>query len=33
VQDALDRPADDGEVEISMESVGYRSAFLGTVNQ
>jgi hypothetical protein len=31
VQDALDRLADEGEVEISVESVGYRSAFIGAV--
>ena len=31
VQDALDRLAADGEVEISVESVGYRSAFIGAV--
>ena len=31
VQDALDRLAADGEVEISVESVGYRSAFVGAV--
>jgi hypothetical protein len=31
VQDALDRLATDGEVEISVESVGYRSAFIGAV--
>jgi hypothetical protein len=31
VQDALDRLASDGEVEISVESVGYRSAFIGAV--
>ena len=29
VQDALDRLARDGKVKISVESVGYRSAFLG----
>ena len=31
VQEALDRLASDGEVEISVESVGYRSAFIGAV--
>jgi hypothetical protein len=31
VQDALDRLAADGEIEISVESVGYRSAFIGAV--
>lgn len=31
VQRALDRLARDGEVEISVESVGYRSAFIGAV--
>jgi len=31
VQDALDRLATDGEIEISVESVGYRSAFVGAV--
>jgi hypothetical protein len=31
VQDALDRLARDGEIEISVESVGYRSAFIGAV--
>jgi hypothetical protein len=31
VQDALDRLASDGEVEISVESVRYRSAFIGAV--
>jgi hypothetical protein len=31
VQDALDRLAADGEVEISVEAVGYRSAFIGAV--
>jgi hypothetical protein len=31
IQDALDRLATDGEVEISVESVGYRSAFIGAV--
>jgi hypothetical protein len=31
IQDALDRLATDGEVEISVESVGYRSAFVGAV--
>jgi hypothetical protein len=31
VQDALDRLASDGEVEISVDSVGYRSAFVGAV--
>ena len=31
VQDALDRLATDGEVEISVKSVGYRSAFIGAV--
>jgi hypothetical protein len=31
VQGALDRLASDGEVEISVESVGYASAFLGAV--
>ena len=31
VQDALDRLASEGEVEISVDSVGYRSAFIGAV--
>jgi hypothetical protein len=31
VQSALDRLMRDGEVEISVESVGYRSAFVGAV--
>ena len=31
VQDALDRLASDGEIEISVESVRYRSAFVGAV--
>ena len=31
VQHALDRLAADGEIEISVESVGYRSAFIGAV--
>jgi hypothetical protein len=31
VQDALDRLAAEGEVEISVASVGYRSAFIGAV--
>ena len=31
IQDALDRLASDGEVQISVESVGYRSAFVGAV--
>src|SRR3712207_3211078 len=31
VQAALDRLASDGEVAISVESVGYRSAFVGAV--
>ena len=31
VQGALDRLIADGEVEISVESVGYRSAFIGAV--
>jgi hypothetical protein len=31
VQEALDRLAREGEVEISVESVGYRSAFIGAV--
>lgn len=31
VQDALDRLAREGEIEISVESVGYRSAFIGAV--
>lgn len=31
VQDALDRLARDGEIEISVDSVGYRSAFVGAV--
>lgn len=31
VQDALDRLASDCEIEISVESVGYRSAFVGAV--
>jgi hypothetical protein len=31
VQDALDRLERDGEVEISVASVGHRSAFIGDV--
>jgi len=31
VQDALDRLSRDGAVDISVESVGYRSAFIGAV--
>jgi hypothetical protein len=31
VQDALDRLVEVGEVEISVASVGYRSAFIGAV--
>jgi hypothetical protein len=31
VQDALDRLDRDGEIEISVESVRYRSAFIGAV--
>lgn len=31
VQAALDRLDTDGEVEITVESVGYRSAFIGAV--
>ena len=31
VQEALDRLATEGEVEISVASVGYRSAFIGAV--
>ncbi len=31
VQDALDRLADDGEPDVSVQSVGYRSAFIGAV--
>jgi hypothetical protein len=31
VQSALQRLARDGEVEISVQSVGYRSAFIGAV--
>lgn len=31
VQDALDRLLDEGEVEISVRSLGYRSAFVGAV--
>jgi hypothetical protein len=31
VQDALDRLERDGEIEISVESVRYRSAFIGAV--
>jgi hypothetical protein len=31
VQSALDRLIDEGEVEIRVESVGYRSAFMGAV--
>ena len=31
VQDALDRLVRDGEVEITVTSVGYRSAFIGAV--
>jgi hypothetical protein len=33
VQDALDRLEHDGEVEISVESVRYRSAFIGAMQQ
>lgn len=31
VQDALDRIERDGEIEISVDSVRYRSAFIGAV--
>jgi hypothetical protein len=31
VQDALDRLVEEGELEISVPSVGYRSAFIGAV--
>lgn len=31
VQDALDRLEGEGEIEISVDSVGYRSAFVGAV--
>ena len=31
IQDAMDRLARDYELEISVESVGYRSAFIGAV--
>ena len=31
VQEALDRLAETGEIEISVPSVGYRSAFIGAV--
>jgi hypothetical protein len=31
VQDALDRLFRDGEIVVSVESVGYRSAFIGAV--
>lgn len=31
VRDALDRVEGDGEIEISVESVGHRSAFVGAV--
>jgi hypothetical protein len=31
VQDALERLVDEGQVEISVESVGYRSAFIAAV--
>jgi hypothetical protein len=31
VQDALDRLVEEGDVEISEASVGYRSAFIGAV--
>jgi hypothetical protein len=31
IQDALDRLVRDGEIEISVPSVGYRSAFMGAV--
>lgn len=31
VQDALDRIEHDREIEISVDSVGYRSAFIGAV--
>jgi hypothetical protein len=31
IQDALDRLVRDGELEISVDSVGYRSAFIGAV--
>jgi hypothetical protein len=30
-EDALDRFESDGEIEISVESVGHRSAFVGAV--
>lgn len=33
VQNALDRLLAEGEVEISVDSVGYRSAFIGAVLQ
>jgi hypothetical protein len=33
VQEALDRINRDGEIEISVASVGYRSAFIGAVLQ
>jgi hypothetical protein len=33
VQEALDRIERDGEIEISVQSVGYRSAFIGAVLQ
>jgi hypothetical protein len=33
VQDAIDRLERKGEIEISVESVGYRSAFIGAVLQ
>jgi hypothetical protein len=33
VQDALDRLEQDGEIEISVAAVGYRSAFIGAVLQ
>ena len=33
VQDAISRLWRDGEIEISVESVGYRSAFVGAVLQ
>jgi hypothetical protein len=31
IQKALDRLEKDGEIEISVDSVGYRSAFIGAV--
>jgi hypothetical protein len=33
IQDAIDRLWRDGEIEISVTSVGYRSAFVGAVLQ